>query len=220
MALLEQGELLNQIFASSPYLAPFLVLLACGIGLPLPEEVTLIGSGLLLYQGHVSFLPIVLICSAAILIGDTIPFWLGRHYGLSALNVRWVRKLIPPVRFERMKVRFEEHGNWATFACRFFAGVRIPGYFVAGMMGMKYPRFLLLDALGVLISVPVSIYLGKLFGSQVEKLQATVGDLHLILAFLVLSLVLILVLRSMGRGRPAPARPTEERTAPEGEKGD
>ena len=41
--------------------------------------------------------------------------------------------------------RFEAHGNWATFFCRFVAGIRIPGYFVAGTMGMTYRRFLLLE---------------------------------------------------------------------------
>ena len=163
------------------------------------EEVTLIGSGLLLYQGKVEFVPIVLVCCAAILIGDSVPFLLGRRYGMAALRVRWFARLVHPKTIRRVRRRFEEHGDWATFGCRFVAGVRLPGYFVAGTMGMSYPRFLLLDALGALLSVPISIYLGKLFGDQVERLEATVSNLHLILAFLVLSLVLILILRSKRR---------------------
>jgi membrane protein DedA with SNARE-associated domain len=195
MALLDVANLLREIFGEFSYTAPFVVLLLCGLGLPLPEEVSLIGSGILLYRGEVELVPIVLVCSTAILLGDSMPYWLGRRYGLGALKVRWIRKILHPERFARLERRFAEHGNWATFACRFFPGVRIPGYFVAGIMGMPYPRFMLLDGLGVLFTVPISIYLGKLFGGEVDKLQSRVTDLHLIFAFVALSLGLILVIR-------------------------
>jgi membrane protein DedA with SNARE-associated domain len=195
LSLLADPDFLSGFFEDFSYSGPFLVLLLCGLGLPLPEEVTLIGSGILLYRGEVEFLPIVLVCSAAILIGDSIPYWLGRRYGMAALQIRWVARVLHPERFARMERRFEEHGNWAVFVCRFFAGVRIPGYFLAGTMGMRYSRFLLLDSLGVALSVPISIWAGAIFGGQVDRLQQTVSDLHLILAFLALSLALILVLR-------------------------
>lgn len=184
------------VFSEFSYTGPFFVLLACGLGLPLPEEVTLIGAGLLLHQGEVEFLPITLVCSAAILLGDSLPFLLGRRYGMSALKIRWVARWLHPERLSRLERRFREHGNWTTFVCRFLAGVRIPGYFVAGTMGMSYLRFLALDALGVLISVPVSIYLGSVFGGQVEELEGKIGNLHVLLAFLVVALVLILVVRA------------------------
>ena len=181
------------------YVAAFTVLLLCGVGLPLPEEVTLIGAGLLLHQGQVQFVPITLVCGAAILLGDSIPYWLGRRYGMSALRVRWVRRIVHPERFARLERRFREHGNWATFACRFFAGVRIPGYFLAGAMRMSYGRFLLLDSLGVLISVPVSIWLGKVFADKITELRGHYRQLHLVLGFLLLAVLLILVLRTHAR---------------------
>jgi len=195
LLLLDAKDIVGEIFGEFSYLAPFVVLLLCGVGLPLPEEVTLIGSGILYYRGEVEFLPIVLVCSTAILLGDSIPYFLGRKFGMNALRVRWVARVLHPERFARLRIRFEEHGNWATFACRFFPGVRLPGYFIAGTMGMRFSRFILLDALGVLISVPVSIYLGKLFGGSMDTLRDRVRDMHLILAFLALSLVLTLVVR-------------------------
>ena len=183
-------------FGEFTYLGPFVVLLLCGVGLPLPEEVTLIGSGILLYSGQVEFIPIVAVCSVAILLGDSIPYWLGRKYGLATLKNRWMARLLPPQRLEKFQERFEEHGNWATFACRFFAGVRIPGYFIAGSMGMRYARFLILDGIGVLLSVPISIYIGSLFGAQVDKLEERMGEFHQVLAFVVLALIGVLFLRS------------------------
>ena len=208
MLFLEDPEWLASFFGDFGYLAPFVVLLLCGLGLPLPEEVSLIGAGVLVHRGEVDYLLITLVCSAAILIGDSIPFWLGRRYGLAALRIKWVTKVVHPERFARLQKRFEHHGNWATFVCRFFAGVRIPGYFVAGMMGMSYPRFLALDALGVVISVPISIWLGRLFATQMDELHAKMEDFHLILGFLAVSLALIILLRTLAKraskGREGP----------------
>lgn len=207
------SETVTQFFGQYPYAAPFAVLLLCGIGLPLPEEVTLIGAGFLLYRGEVEFVPISAVCVAAILLGDSAPYWLGRHYGLSALRIRWVRRILHPERFARMQRRFKEHGSLAVFACRFFAGVRIPGYFVAGTLRMSYTRFLLLDLIGAVLSVPTSIYLGAVLGGQVEKLRQTLEDFHLILAFLVIALGIVLVVRARGRRAAAEEAGTE---VPEG----
>jgi membrane protein DedA with SNARE-associated domain len=193
-----EGWLLGT-FGRFNYLAPFVVLFLCGIGLPIPEEVTLIASGLLVHRGQVDFLRITCVCSAAILMGDLIPYVLGRRYGMSALKVRWVRRIIHPERFARLERRFERHGNWAVFACRFFAGVRIPGYFLAGTMRMSFGRFLLLDTLGVVVSVPVSIWLGMIFAEQVDRLQESFRSLHLVLAFAILCLALVLVVRGRRR---------------------
>lgn len=219
MLLIDATGTLSEIYGQFGYLAPFVVLLLCGVGLPLPEEVTLIGAGILVHRGEVEFVPIVIVCSAAILLGDSIPYWLGRRYGMNALRISWVARVLHPERFMRMRKRFEEHGNWATFACRFFAGVRIPGYFIAGTMGMRFTRFLFLDTLGILITVPVSIYLGQIFGGSVDTLKEKVHDLHLLLAFVALSLVFILVVRhrrARPRGTPSAV---EEESAEEGDPG-
>lgn len=209
-----QGDWVAESFSHFHYLAPFLVLLLCGVGLPIPEEVTLIGAGLLVFQGHVDFLAITAVCAAAILIGDSIPFLLGRRYGMNALRLRWVRRIVHPERFARLERRFRDHGNWATFLCRFLAGVRIPGYFLAGTMRMGYGRFLLLDGLGVLVSVPISIWLGKVFADQLDALNAHYRQMHLLLAFLLVTLVLggLLHARSRRIAREAAraAAPEEE----------
>jgi membrane protein DedA with SNARE-associated domain len=189
------------LLQESNYMAPFAVLLLCGMGLPLPEEVTLIGCGLLLHGGQVDFLPITLVCSVAILMGDTVPYWLGRRYGLGALNIGWVAKVLHPERFALIEKRFAAHGNWAIFTCRFLPGVRIPGYFAAGTLKMPFLRFLILDALGVLISVPLSIHLGRLFAAKIEDLEKQVSNFHQLLGFVVVSIVLIVWVRARSRKR-------------------
>src|SRR5262245_29636195 len=115
---------------------------------------------------------------------------------MRALWMRWVARLLHPERFQRFRRRFDEHGNWATFCCRFLPLFRIPGYFVAGTMGMRYSRLLLLDGAGVILTVPISIYIGKVLALQTERLRVVVKDLHLILLVLVLTMTLAMVLRA------------------------
>jgi len=201
------SEWVAAFFTRFNYIAPFTVLLLCGVGFPLPEEVTLIGSGLLLHKGEVEFFAITGTCSVAILLGDSIPFWLGRRFGMSALQHRFARRIVHPERLSKLEARFKDHGNWATFVCRFFPGVRIPGYFLAGTMRMSYPRFILLDSLGVLISVPASIYLGKIFGSSMDQLKHKLGDLHLILGFLLVAVAGFMIWRSRSGRKIEPPPP-------------
>ncbi|MFT6041229.1 MAG: membrane protein DedA with SNARE-associated domain [Gammaproteobacteria bacterium] len=191
--LLDITSSAQELIQQFTYLGPFLILLLCGLGLPLPEEVTLIGSGLLVHQGEADFWLITLVCSAAILLGDSIPYFLGHKYGKSVLKRPFISRILHPERFARLEKRFLDHGNWATFMCRFLPGIRIPGYFVAGTMRMKYSRFITLDAIGVLITVPLSIHVGRLFGGQIDKLKEQMEYLHLVLGFLVLALLIILM---------------------------
>jgi membrane protein DedA with SNARE-associated domain len=198
-------ETLSEWFARFHYLAPFTLLLLCGVGLPLPEEVALIGSGILLHQGSVEAVPIILVCSFAILLGDSIPYWLGRHYGLAALKLRWVAKILHPERFATLERRFAEKGDWAVFTCRFLPGLRIPGYFVAGTLRMGYARFLLLDLAGVVLSVPASILIAAWVGGTFDEISRKVRGLHLWLLFALVSLLIVLLVRSRMRRR-VPAR--------------
>lgn len=212
MLFLDPLGSLQEILQDFSYMGPFLGLLLCGLGLPLPEETFLLAAGILLHKGQVEFVPITLLCSAAILFGDSIPYWLGRRYGMRALEMPWVARVLHPERFQRFRRRFEDHGNWAIFGCRFLPMLRIPGYFVAGTMGMRYSRLLLLDGLGVLLSVPLSIYFGMLFGGQIERLKDKVHDLHLILGLLVLMLFILLVIRT--RWARANSRASASETPP------
>lgn len=194
------------------YLGPAIILLLCGVGLPLPEEVTLIAAGLMLYQGKVEFLPITLVCAGAILAGDSLPYWLGRRVGVRALEHRLVAKVLHPERFAIVEEKFRRHGGLVVFFSRFLPGIRIPSYFTAGTLGMGYLRFLLLDGLGVLISVPTSIWIAMKFGGQVEQMKDKMENFHLILAFALITVLAIVGFRMVIRRRERQVQKLDEST--------
>lgn len=208
-----------EIFVRGPYLGPWLLLMLCGLGAPLPEEAALIPAGVMLAdpENHLNFLHMTLVCASAILLGDSLPFLLGKRYGLAILKLRWVSKVLHPERFAAFERRFAEHGNWAIFTCRFLPGLRIPGYFIAGTLKMSYVRFLLLDSTGILLSVPTSIFAAKWVTQKFGEAQAqrTVHEFMLWVAVAVVLAVIAFVWVRAVRRRRAAARAASQPPTPQ-----
>jgi membrane protein DedA with SNARE-associated domain len=57
------------------------ILLLCGLGLPIPEDVSLIAAGYFAYKGVLNVHKALAVCFAAVLAGDTLAFFLGRWFG-------------------------------------------------------------------------------------------------------------------------------------------
>ncbi|MBI3820659.1 MAG: DedA family protein [Planctomycetes bacterium] len=157
------------------YAGIIIILLLCGLGLPVPEEVTLIGSGYLCYvaksQGssHPNWIMTSCVCVFGILAGDTIVYSLGRRFGNALLKLPIVRHELTPNRLERFDRLFHKYGQRAIFFSRFVMGVRLASYFVAGRQRLSYPKFILLDLAGALVSGPTSVFFGYYFGSRIES---------------------------------------------------
>jgi len=186
--ILEAQSMITELLTNSDYLTPFAILVLCGFGLPVPEEVTLLGAGFLLFQGRVEVVPIIVVCFVATLIGDSIPFWVGRRFGRQALRNRIVRRAVHPERMRGIMRRFERQGVRAVFVCRFIPGLRLPAWFTAGTLGMPYARFIAVDALGAAILTPLFILVGRASGEKVAELERTVENFHQIAAFVALAL--------------------------------
>ena len=174
--LLLADSMISGVFGRLGYWGPFLVLVGAGAGLPVPEEVTMTGSGYLLYREEVSLLPIIATCWAATLIGDSIPFWTGRLLGTRALKIPLVAKVLHPERFALIEERVATHGGWAVFTTRFLPGLRLPGFFTAGTAGMSYPRFMAFDAFAAAFMTPAYVLLGRVFGAKIGQLERTVKN--------------------------------------------
>lgn len=186
--ILEAQGAVDLLLSDSGYLAPFVILVLCGFGLPIPEEITMIGAGFLLHQSDLQVAPMIAVCIAGTLIGDSIPFWVGRHWGRRALRNKAVRRAVHPERLRAIDRRFRRQGARAVFVCRFIPGLRLPAWFTAGTLGMPYLRFLLIDLLGAAIMVPAIVLLGRASGEKIAELEKTVENLHMILGFVVLAM--------------------------------
>lgn len=162
---------LVQAITDYPYIGVAAVFLLCGIGLPLPEEIVLLAAGYACakFPEHAELLPMMAWCASAILVGDMIPFTLGRTFGVRLLRVRWMRYIVTKRRLAMFDRWFRLRGDMVIVISRFLAGLRIVAFFTAGAMKMRWSRFLLLDGLGILLMVPLLTWLGFTSAGFIEE---------------------------------------------------
>ncbi len=157
-----------EVISSHPYLGVFIVFLLCGLGLPLPEEIVLIGAGYLCYEGFADQTQMMMVCTAAVLIGDIAPFTLGQVFGTRLLRLRPMRMIINPRRLAQFDRWFRRRGDLVIFFSRFVPGIRVVSFFTAGAMRMAWGRFIFLDLSGILLIAPLLVFVGNRFGATIE----------------------------------------------------
>jgi membrane protein DedA with SNARE-associated domain len=182
------SQILDGSSGAGAYGLVLLVLLFCGLGVPLPEDVALITGGFLVYRGAAMVEPMIAVAFVGILGGDTFAFLLGRSLG-NRLTRQWpVRVIVTENKRKRVERLFARYGEKIVVAARFMPGVRAVTYFFAGAAGMHYPKFILFDGLAALVSAPLFVLLGFHFGDRIEWLVGSLrrGQLNavLVLAFL------------------------------------
>lgn len=185
---------LVHLFTEYGYHAVFTVLLVCGFGLPVPEDITLAAGGVIAGLGHADVHVMVGVGLAGVLCGDTLMFTLGRIYGERLLRFRLIAMLMTPQRYAMVQEKFQQYGNRLMFVARFLPGLRSPIYLTAGMTRrVSFLRFFLMDGAAALISVPVWVYLGYYGAANHEWLLRWLGRGKAIIGMLVLVLAAIAV---------------------------
>jgi membrane protein DedA with SNARE-associated domain len=153
------------------YAIVFGILVACGLGVPLPEDISLILGGFLTYEGKADLFTMMAVGLAGILVGDSLIFWagwrFGRHVGGQPTGL--LARVVTPEKRARVAALFGKHGEKIVMAARFLPGVRAVTFFTAGSVHMKYVRFILFDGLAALISAPAFVYLGHYFGEDLHS---------------------------------------------------
>jgi len=170
---------------------PFLILIFCGLGLPVPEDVVLIFLGFLVYSGYGNIFFAVLLGYFGIIIGDSIIFIAGKRYGIKILKFRLFSRVITKGRLKKAKQFIVNHGKKTIFMARFLPGLRTPIFFTCGTLKMKFMIFFIIDSLAAILSAPVFTLLGYFFG---DKIDVVISHLKRIDRIVLLSLASIIIL--------------------------
>ncbi len=228
--------LLKLLLTKFTYVALALILVAAGCGVPIPEDVPLIFSGYLC-NPHQSPLSGVLaptgtkpagastattdpgtVPSANIMFlagmlgivgGDSILYLIGR-YGIDSNNLiaRHIRKVLHSKRRDQVEKHFLRHGNLTLFIGRFIPGVRALIFALCGISKMPYWRFVAVDGLAGLISVPTLIWLGYWQAKHINWLFAKVAEVkHVVYVVVVIAIVIGAVVYLMRRSRAEQGKP-------------
>lgn len=198
---------LTDLSSGIAYAIIFGVLIACGLGFPLPEDIPLVAAGYLIWDGTMEWVPAILITMGGVLIGDTMLYYLGHQLGLNILRQKKFQNIFKPEKVRRTRAYFRKYGDKIVFFARFVAGFRAVAFFMSGALHMPYRRFITLDAMAALLSVPLWIilgyYLGHFFGDEITQILKSLKEVKTAVSIVVFSAVVILVLRYFLKYRKA-----------------
>ncbi|MGA9521234.1 MAG: DedA family protein [Myxococcaceae bacterium] len=159
------------------YLTVFGVLLACGLGVPLPEDISLLLGGYLAHHGAANLYGMMAVGFVGILAGDSLIYFAGRRIGTRVgQKPGFFARIVTPEKRARVEGLFATHGQKIVCAARFLPGVRAVTFFTAGSAGMGYWRFVFWDGLAALLSAPVFVWLGWYFGGDLDALIQKLKD--------------------------------------------
>jgi membrane protein DedA with SNARE-associated domain len=183
-------------------------LLIAGLGVPIPEDLSLITGGYLAWHGDERLWLVILSCFVAIVAGDSALWLLGRRFGPSITQHKHLRHRLTPARLERVEGYFRRHGAKTIVVARFLAGARALFFLGAGAMRVPYWRFLLFDGFAAAISGTVWILVGKRFGSNIDGLRHVMHRIeHWIALVAILSVAAWIITKLLRRRVAGP--PTE-----------
>lgn len=155
-------ETLLKYFEGSPLSlwGPFLILILCGLGLPVPEDIVLVAAGALGEIDGRTWMEVSALMYVGVMLGDSTIFFAGRFFGTRLRTSRWFQRYFSVKKQGKVEDLFDRYHSWVLFVGRFLPGLRAPIFFTAGSTRVKFWKFFFLDGLAALISVPFFVWLG------------------------------------------------------------
>lgn len=157
-----------------PYAGIFLLLVLGDIGLPFPEDATLILSGFLIAQKVTKLLPTLLVVYSGLLLTDFSLYWVGKKYGRSVIEHKRFRRILSAERLSRLEEKFRKWGIFVVFIGRHFLGLRAQIFLAAGVMKMPTLKFLMADAASAILTVTLMVGIGFWGGNRIQILEKDV----------------------------------------------
>lgn len=173
----------------------FLMLLASGLGVPVPEDVPLLAAGILADNGGLSVPVASAACGIFVLARDSIVFFLGRRYGVAVLENRWAQRIVTPETVRKAQGHLEQRGALVVFLGRFLPGFRAAVFFAAGASRVRPAVFFTMDFLAALLSLPFFVWLGYAFSQNLDQIQAYVSRFRTVSLSVLALIALFFVVR-------------------------
>ena len=186
----------------------FCLLFACGLGLPLPEDVPLLLAGYFIAQAKMNPVIAAVVAWLGIIGGDCMLYRFGKKYGLNITKVPFIGKHVTKGRILRAEQLFEGWGVWVVAVGRLFAGIRGAMVVAAGAIRFNFFKFVIADGLAALVSggmfMALGYWAGVKLGSLDDMRKRIQGVEHLVFGGIALVVVLFALFIWIRRRRHKP----------------
>jgi membrane protein DedA with SNARE-associated domain len=177
------------VAAQAGYAGIFALMLLEAAALPVPSEIILPFAGFMVSQRILDFWPVVIISTAAALIGSFIDYYVGWRLGPPLLANQSKIPFVDSAHLRRVGVWFDHYGPVAVALFRLVPAARVLISFPAGIYRMSKSRFAMYTLAGCLPWNVVLVYLGWWLGSSWEEVVAAFRYINLIVYVLLILFV-------------------------------
>lgn len=169
------------------------IIIFCETGLVflpfLPGDSLIFAAGTFAAIGKMNFWLLIIIIIMSAILGDTVNYEIGKHFGKKILNNKKF-KLIKDENLKKAEYLVKQYGGTAVLLARFMPIIRTIVPFVVGMGELHYPKFIKYNAIGGIVWVSLFLTMGYLFGN-IKAVQEHFT--LIIIAIVILSLLPILI---------------------------
>lgn len=204
----------DYLYGNISYFGIVAVLLLSGLGLPVPEELPVVIAGAASAYGQLNPWLAFLACVVGALAGDCLLYFVGYHFGHSALkDHRFFTRFLKPEREERVEQMILQHGLKVLILARFMVGIRSAAFLAAGILRLPFRRFIVVDAICATIVIGIFFSLSFHFAPRIHELLTWIRGFGLGFTGLVLLIVAVVGLVYYRRRKNRIARVLERRVS-------
>ena len=193
----------------------FGLLFACGLGLPLPEDVPLIVTGAFLCKarGGMETWQAWAIVGAlnwlGIICGDVSLYWISRRYGRAVTKAPLIGRHLTLERIDRVGGWFAHYGVMVVAVGRLIAGIRGAMVVAAGITRFNFAKFIIADGLAAVVSGGLFMVVGHYLGESLNDAMIHKFKNYFAIGAVVLALMVALYIVWRHRSNPPAVKPIE-----------
>jgi membrane protein DedA with SNARE-associated domain len=163
------NDLLSSI-SQHGYLFLAIVCYAEAVGLPLPASLAILTAGAVSAYGDLHLYLVIVVGAAAMIVGDTLLYYMGRISGWRLLGLLCRLSANPETCILRSAEYFYRRGKQTLLFAKFIPGINTMSPPLAGSMKMHLGDFLQFDTVGAILYVGAYSIAGYLFSDALRAL--------------------------------------------------
>ncbi len=164
-------DFISQLTPFWIYIALFFFSFIENVFPPSPSDLVIVVGGSLIGTGELHFIPTLLITTAGSVIGFMTLFYIGTQLDRRVIQAGKI-KFISVEALTKVELWFKKWGYWIILANRFLPGTRSVISFFAGLSELEFKKTAVLATVSAFIWNAIIIYLGLLFGNNIEVIDS------------------------------------------------